>query len=65
MKRFKKILRISALILFMLLAAAGISMLGVAPALTKEGKLSTDTEMVQAENTEEESLNADDTMIKR
>ena len=39
MKRFKKILRLCSLILFMLLAATGIGILGVAPVLTKDRKL--------------------------
>lgn len=39
MKRFKKILRVCSLVLFMLLSAAGIGLLGVAPTLTKDRKL--------------------------
>ena len=39
MKHFKKILRLCSLILFMLLAATGIGILGVAPVLTKDRKL--------------------------
>ena len=38
MKRFKKILRLCYLILFMLLAATGIGILGVAPILPKDRK---------------------------
>jgi hypothetical protein len=39
MKRFKRILRLCYLILFMLLAATGIGILGVAPILPKDRKL--------------------------
>lgn len=57
MKRFKKILRMCSLILFMLLAAAGIGILGVAPTLTKDRKLFADIE-VRSENNEEENANS-------
>ena len=53
MKRLKKILRLCALILFMLLAVAGISIFGVAPVLTKDRKLFADIEVV-SENTQED-----------
>ena len=46
MKQLKRILRISALILFMLLAAGGIGIFGVAPTLTKNRKLFADIEAV-------------------
>jgi hypothetical protein len=39
MKRLKRILRVCALIFFMLLAATGMSILGVAPTLSRDGKL--------------------------
>lgn len=39
MKKFKRILRLISLILFMALALTGIGLLGVAPPLTKDGKL--------------------------
>lgn len=39
MKKFKRILRLISLILFMALALTGIGLLGVAPTLTKDGKL--------------------------
>lgn len=45
MKRFKKILRVCSLVLFMLLAATGIGILGVAPTLTKDRKLFADIEL--------------------
>lgn len=44
MKRLKRILRICALILFMLLSVAGIGIFGVAPTLTKDRKLFSDME---------------------
>jgi hypothetical protein len=56
MKRFKKILRLCGLILFMLLAATGMGILGVAPTLTKDRKLIPDIEL-RIEN--EENKNAD------
>jgi hypothetical protein len=60
MKRFKKILRICSLILFMLLAAAGIGILGVAPTLTKDRKLFADIE-VRSENNEEKNADSSST----
>lgn len=54
MKRFKKTLRICALILFALLAATGIGLFGVAPTLTKDRKLFADVE-VKAEIKEKEN----------
>ena len=62
MKRFKKILRICALILFMMLASAGIAIFGVAPALTKDRKLFANIE-VRSENREKE--NADSSSSER
>ena len=53
MKRLKKILRLCALILFMLLAVAGIGIFGIAPVLTKDRKLFADIEVV-SENTQED-----------
>lgn len=46
MKTLKKILRHCALILFMVLALAGIGIFGVAPTLTKDRKLFADIELV-------------------
>ncbi|HTD98140.1 MAG TPA: hypothetical protein VK668_02595 [Mucilaginibacter sp.] len=54
MKRFKKTLRVCALILFALLAATGIGIFGVAPTLTRDRKLFADTE-VQVEIKEKEN----------
>lgn len=45
MKRLKRVLRVCALILFMLLAATGIGIFGVAPTLTKDRKLFADIEV--------------------
>ena len=56
MKRFKKILRLCSLILFMLLAATGIGILGVAPILPKDRKLFPGIEL-RIEN--DENKNAD------
>jgi hypothetical protein len=44
MKYLKKILRVCGLILFLLLAAAGMSMSGIATPLNKDRKLFTDEE---------------------
>jgi hypothetical protein len=57
MKRLKKTLRMCSLILFMLLAAAGIGILGVAPTLTKDRKLFAYVE-VRSENNEEKNANS-------
>jgi len=46
MKPLKKVLRYCALVLFMLLAVAGIGIFGVAPTLTKDRKLFADMEIV-------------------
>jgi len=46
MKYLKRILRVCALILFMLLAASGISIFGIAPTLTRDRKLFADSEAV-------------------
>jgi len=46
MKQLKKLLRLFALILFILLAGAGIGLFGVAPTLAKDGKLFADTEAI-------------------
>jgi hypothetical protein len=50
MKTFKKVLRLCALVLFMVLALAGIGILGVAPILNKDRKLFADTESVSEHN---------------
>lgn len=42
MKKIKKLIRFCGLILFMILAVAGIGILGVAPTLTKDRKLFAD-----------------------
>ncbi|HEY9003286.1 MAG TPA: hypothetical protein VIM89_18160 [Mucilaginibacter sp.] len=46
MKYLKRMLRVCALILFMLLAASGIDIFGIAPTLTKDRKLFADIEAV-------------------
>jgi hypothetical protein len=56
MKRFKKILRLCYLILFMLLAATGIGILSVAPILPKDRKFFPGIEL-RIEN--DENKNAD------
>ena len=64
MKRLKKIMRMCALILFMLLAATGIGLLGIAPTLTKDRKLFADIE-AKAEDAEQKSKSFDqETLFK-
>ena len=46
MKHFKKLLRLLSLLLFMMLAVAGIGIGGIAPTLTKDRKLFPDIELV-------------------
>jgi len=46
MKYLKRMLRVCALILFMLLAASGIGIFGIAPTLTRDRKLFADIEAV-------------------
>ena len=60
MKRLRKILRMCSLILFMLLAATGIGILGIAPTLTKDRKLFADIE-VRLENNETENADSSST----
>lgn len=57
MKSLKKIVRICALILFMLLAVMGIGIFGVAPVLGKDRKLFADKESVieQSEKNDREA----------
>jgi len=50
MKQLKKALRLCALALFMVLAVAGIGILGVAPILSKDRKLFADTELMAEQN---------------
>lgn len=45
MKYLKKVLRLCALFIFMILALAGIGILGIAPTLTKDSKLFADIEL--------------------
>ena len=42
MKKLKKLIRLCGLVVFMILAVAGIGILGVAPTLTKDRKLFAD-----------------------
>ncbi len=68
MKRFKRILRLCALMLFMLLAATGISILGCAPTLTRDRKLFADIEVTTKNKEEESSTSAEfpgDKKLKR
>jgi hypothetical protein len=59
MKRFKKILRLCYLILFMLLAATGIGILGVAPILPKDRKFFPAIEL-RIENDENKNVDIPD-----
>lgn len=53
MKPIKKVLRLCALILFLVLALAGIGLYGVPPTLTKDRKLFMDTEQNETKDSEE------------
>lgn len=50
MKYLKKVIRLCALVLFMVLAVAGIGIFGVAPILSKDRKLFADIELVTEQN---------------
>jgi len=50
MKYLKKVVRLCALVLFMMLAVAGIGIFGVAPILSKDRKLFADIELVTEQN---------------
>lgn len=55
MKKFKRILRVCGLILFMLMAASGISIFGIAPTLNRDGKLFTDQSTITETREDEQS----------
>ncbi|SMC94445.1 hypothetical protein [Pedobacter africanus] len=54
MKQLKKLMRLSAVFLFMVLALAGIGVSGVPPTLSRERKLFADTESVMEVKEEDE-----------
>ncbi|WP_413667657.1 hypothetical protein ACEN9X_24665 [Mucilaginibacter sp. Mucisp86] len=58
MKKIKRLMRLCGLIMFMILAVAGIGILGVAPTLTKDRKLFADkhpaTEMAKKSEADQE-----------
>lgn len=56
MKQLKKLMRLSAVFLFMVLALAGIGISGVTPALSRDRKLFADTELVMEVKEEEENF---------
>jgi uncharacterized membrane protein YesL len=62
MKHFKRILRTCALILFMLLAVAGIGIFGVAPTLTKDRKLFADIEVKSEASEKNDSKNSNENL---
>jgi hypothetical protein len=62
MKHLKKMLRVCALILFMMLSTTGIGIFGVAPTLTRDRKLFADIES-KAEVVEKEE--ADPSITQR
>jgi hypothetical protein len=62
MKYLKRMLRITALILFMLLAAGGMSLFGVAPTLTKNRKLFADIEAVSEVDVNDTSSSDQDSL---
>jgi hypothetical protein len=57
MKTLKKMLRLCALVLFMVLALAGIGIGGIAPVLTKDRKLFADIELVIEHKEKKEKKN--------
>ncbi|MDO3627680.1 hypothetical protein [Mucilaginibacter sp. BT774] len=62
MKYLKRMLRVCALILFMLLAASGIGIFGVAPTLTKNRKLFADIEAASEIAENDTSLSSQDSL---
>ncbi|WP_121810347.1 hypothetical protein [Mucilaginibacter kameinonensis] len=62
MKKIKKLIRLCGLIVFMILAVAGIGILGVAPTLTKDRKLFADeySKTIIKENNESEPQSPDE-----
>nr|WP_067056438.1 hypothetical protein [Mucilaginibacter sp. L294] len=54
MKRFKKILRLCGLMLFLLLAVGGVSITGAAPAPPKDRNIINTETIVKKEDEEEE-----------
>ena len=59
MKKLKKLIRLCGLVVFMILAVAGIGILGVAPTLTKDRKLFAD----EQSKTEITDKKKDDTQL--
>lgn len=65
MKQLKKVVRLCALTLFMVLAVAGIGILGIAPTLTKDRKLFADTESVTEQSEKGSAENTGKTEVFR
>lgn len=59
MKKLKKLIRLCGLVVFMILAVAGIGIFGVAPTLTKDRKLFAD----EQSKTEITDKKKDDTQL--
>jgi uncharacterized membrane protein YesL len=63
MKQLKKVIRLCALVLFIVLALAGIGIFGVAPTLNKDRKLFADIESVTEQNEKGNAENTGQTEI--
>ncbi|MDB4923114.1 hypothetical protein [Mucilaginibacter sp.] len=63
MKQLKKVIRLCALVLFIVLALAGIGIFGVAPTLSKDRKLFADIESVTEQNEKGNAENTGQTEI--
>ena len=64
MKQLKKVMRLCALVLFIMLAVAGIGIFGVAPTLSKDRKLFADIELVTEQNEKGNAENTGQEMLK-
>ncbi|HJP62531.1 MAG TPA: hypothetical protein VJ844_03775 [Mucilaginibacter sp.] len=64
MKKFKRMLRLFSLALFMALAVAGIGIFGVAPVLTKDRKLFPDIELKIEKDGNEDTHRSQDELFK-
>lgn len=60
MKRFKKTLRLFGLVLFLLLALAGVSLTGVAPTPPKSRRIINTETVMETVEEEKESLDEED-----
>ncbi|MCQ6961276.1 hypothetical protein [Mucilaginibacter aquariorum] len=60
MKRFKKVLRLCGLVLFLLLATGGVSLTGIAPVPPKNRRMINTESVIEMEEDSKQELPADE-----